>query len=282
MARESPVTDIDARRRWLGVREMWGARELVWNLAWRDLKLRYRQTDLGPIWAVARPLLTMGVFAVLFRLLLSDAAFPGTPGVPYVLSCLCGLAPWQLFARGVTGASQSLVLNRGLITKVYFPRLVPPLAALLAACADFAIALAVLVVLLVIYGVAPHASLWLLPGWILLGAGAAFAIGIWGAGLNALLRDVGHAVDFLVTLAMLLTPVVYTAAAITTEQPSWVRDLVFLNPMTLVCEGFRAALVGGPVPSMTDVLCACAVVGGVGLTGWATFVRLEPLIVDRV
>lgn len=275
------MVTITPRAGWVNLRELWQHRELIVFLAARDLKLRYRQTLLGGVWAVLRPLLTLGVFSLLFSILLGPERLPTEPGVPYAVSTFCALVPWQLFARALTGVSGSLVQNRQLITKVYFPRLVPPLAGAVAAVADFLIALAVLAVVMLVAGVAPSWGLWAVPLWGLLAAAAALALGLWLAAFNALYRDVTQALDFLVQLGMVLTPVVYTAESVLAARPQ-LEPWLYLNPMAVVVEGFRGSVLGGagvPAPYIALAVGSVLVMGALGLT---VFRRLERQVIDRV
>jgi len=218
-------------------REVAAYRELLYFLAWRDVKVRYKQTVLGAAWAVLQPLLTMAVFAVFF------GYFGRLPsdGLPYPLFAYAALLPWSLFASAVTEASHSIVANRGLITKVYFPRVIVPLAPLLVALVDFAIAAAILVVLMLLYGVVPGPAILLAPGFVLLAAVTALGAGAWLSALDVRYRDVRHTIPFLVQLWFFATPVAYPASLL----PEPWRTLYGLNPMVGAVEGFRWAVLGG-------------------------------------
>jgi lipopolysaccharide transport system permease protein len=225
----------------IGLRELWAYRGLFWFLVWRDVKVRYAQTVLGAAWAVVQPVLTMAIFAVIF------GAFARIPsdGVPYPLFALAALVPWTYFSTALTGASGSLTASTGLITKVYFPRLVIPFAAVLAGLLDLAIGLAVLAAAMLSYGVAPSPALLVvlpvaLAALVLTVAGAGCAL----AALNIQYRDVKFVVPFLVQVWMYASPVIYPASMV----PAPYRGLYAMNPLVGVIEALRAALLGtGPV-----------------------------------
>jgi lipopolysaccharide transport system permease protein len=276
--------EIDASQRGVGVdlRELWRYREVVGFLALRDLKARYKQTALGAAWAVLQPFLTMVVFALLFGLLLGPGGRPSVEGVPYAVSTYCALVPWTLFARALTASGESLVQNQQLVTRVYVPRLVLPLAPILAALVDFALAFAVLLAMMLAHGIVPGWPLLLLPAFTLLAVVSALAVGLWLAALNALYRDVRHALPFLAQLWMLLTPVVYTAETLLREQPGWVVALYGMNPMAGVVEGFRWALVGGAAPPWGLLAVSCAATACVLAGGLVFFQRLERRLADCI
>jgi lipopolysaccharide transport system permease protein len=225
----------------LNLRELWRYRELLWFLALRDLKVRYKQTALGVAWAVIQPLFTMLVFSVFFGAL---AKIP-SDGVPYPLFVLVGLLPWQLFAYALTQSSNSLVAEQRVITKVYFPRLVVPLASVVSGLADLAVAFVLVLLFLVGYGVTPSWNLLAVPLLVLFALATALAVGLWLAALNVQFRDVRYTVPFLTQIWMFLTPVAYPSSLV----PEAYRPLYGLNPMAGVVEGFRWALLGqGELP----------------------------------
>jgi lipopolysaccharide transport system permease protein len=272
---------IEARRGFvpLALGELWSYRDLVAFLALRDLRARYKQTLLGVAWALLQPLGTLLVFSGLFSLLLGRARLPGVAGVPYEVSTFCALVPWQLFATSLVASGNSLVQNQALITKVYFPRLAAPIAPILAAGVDFALALAVLLGVLLFAGIAPGpAALWL-PAFALLAALSALAVSLWLAALNALYRDVRHALPFLTQLWMLATPVVYASEHVLAGRPGWLRALYALNPMAGVVEGFRFALLGTPAEMLAT---GCATTALLLVGGAFFFRRLEQSFADRV
>jgi lipopolysaccharide transport system permease protein len=275
---------ICARSGWVPVdlAELWRYRELIGFLALRDVKVRYKQSLLGAAWAVLQPLLTMVVFSVLFGLLLGPAGKPTVEGIPYAVSTYCALVPWQLFARAFSASGDSVVANQRLITKVYFPRLVAPIAPILAALVDFALAFAMLLLLMAFHGVAPGAALLALPLFVALALSTALAASLWLAGLNAIYRDVRHTLPFLVQLWMFVTPVVYTTASVMSGQPGWVRVVYGLNPMAGVVEGFRWALLGGAAPPWAVVGSSVVVVAALLVSGLFYFRRMERTFADLV
>jgi lipopolysaccharide transport system permease protein len=264
------------------LRELWRYRELVWLLALRDVRVRYKQAALGVAWALIQPLATLVLFGSLFGLLLGPRGLPTRPGVPYAVSTFCALVPWQLFARALASSGESLVANHALITKVYFPRLAAPLASVAASLVDFALAFAVLLAMLAIHGISPGPACLALPLFTLLAVASALAVSLWLSALNALARDVRHALPFLAQLWMFATPVVYTAESVLGGRPPAWKILYGLNPMTGVVEGFRWALLGGSAPPW-DLLAASSLgVSALLLGGLFFFQRLERSFADLV
>jgi lipopolysaccharide transport system permease protein len=254
--------------------DLWRYRELVYFLVWRDGKGRYKQTAIGGVWALLQPTLLALLFAVVFGRL---AHLP-SDGVPYLAFAYAGLLPWMLFATALIESSTSLVTNKDLITKVYFPRLTVPIASVLAATVDFLIGGIGIVILLLAYGITPTIALLTLPLFVLLAIFSAFAVGIWLAALNVEYRDVQYTIPFLTQAWLFATPIAYSVTLIP-ERYRWVYGL---NPMAAVVTGFRWALFGkSPAPS--PVL-------GVGLgalvvllvTGVAYFRRVERSFADIV
>ncbi|MGA6974296.1 MAG: ABC transporter permease [Candidatus Binatus sp.] len=238
-ATRSPVLVIDDDR-WTGLelRDLWVHRELFYFLAWRDIKVRYKQTALGASWAILQPLISMVVFTLLFGRL---AKVP-SEGMPYAIFSYAGLLPWNFFTTAVTNASNSLVGSTNLITKVYFPRLLVPTAAVGAVLVDIAIASLMLFAIMPIYGVAFHASLIMLIPLTGLTALTAAALGIWTAALNVKYRDIRYALPFVIQILMFLTPVIYPVSFL----PARWRWVLRLNPLSGIIEGFRDAVFGRP------------------------------------
>jgi lipopolysaccharide transport system permease protein len=220
----------------LNLKDVWAYRELLYFLVWRDIKVRYKQTALGAAWAVIQPVMTMVVFSVFFGRL---AKVP-SDGIPYPVFAFAALLPWQLFAFSLTESSNSLVGSQNLITKVYFPRLVIPLASVLAGIVDFAIAFVVLLGLLLYYGIRPTTAVVWLPLFVLLALATALSVGLWFSALNVKYRDVRYTIPFLTQFWMFATPVAYSSTLV----PERWRALFGLNPMAGVVEGFRWALLG--------------------------------------
>jgi lipopolysaccharide transport system permease protein len=254
--------------------EIWRSRDLLFILAWRDVKVRYTQTVLGVAWAVLQPVLSMVVFSVIFGRL---AGLP-SEGVPYSLFSLAALLPWQLFAGALQRAGTSLVGNAGLVTKVYFPRLIIPLAAAAAGLVDFAIALAVLGGLMLYYRIhLTWAILWL-PAFVILALLAALAAGIWLCALNVKYRDVEHALPFLIQIWLFASPVAYSAGLI--PSGSW-RIIYSLNPLAGVIQGFRWTLVGADPPGVMFLVSTAATILALA-SGLFYFQRMEDTFADVI
>jgi lipopolysaccharide transport system permease protein len=272
---ETPLVVIEPRGGWapLDLRELWGYRELLFLLASRDVKVRYKQTILGIAWAVIQPIFMMAVFSVFFGRL---AGVP-SDGIPYPLFAFAGLLPWMFFSNVVTNCANSLVGNANLITKVYFPRMIIPAAAVGAGLVDFAISFLLLVALMVYYGVGVTSSVLLLPILIVLLTLVALGVGMGLSALNVKYRDVRYALPFLIQFWMFVTPVIYPASLVP-EQWRWV---LWLNPLTGVIQGFRTALVGAPFDRTG--LAVSAVVTVLLLTYAAyAFRRMERSFADTV
>ncbi len=278
------TTVIEAHAGWtsLDLRELWRFREVIGFLALRDLQIRYKQSLLGVTWVVLQPLLTMAVFSVLFGLLLGRDRMPTIEGVPYAISTYCALVPWTLFATALTASSNSLVVNRNLITKVYIPRLAIPISPALAALVDFCAAFAVLLLMMAFYGIAPGPGFVAIPLFAMLAVASSLALSLWLSALNAMYHDVRHMLPFIVQLGMFATPVVYTTAHLIGSQPTWVQTAYGLNPMAAVVEGFRWALLGGELPSLALLAGSCGLVAALLCGGLCFFRRMERDFADWV
>jgi lipopolysaccharide transport system permease protein len=274
-ARAESVTIIgeSRSRRGLQFGELWEYRELLYFLVWRDAKVRYRQTVLGVAWALVQPAMTMLVFDVFFGRL---ASMP-SDGVTYRLFALSALVPWTYFATAVAGGAQSLVGQQHLIGKVYFPRLLMPLAAVMTPLIDFAIAFAFLTLMLLAGGVVPGGAVLTLPLYIVLAILTALTASVWMAALNVEYRDVRFVLPFAIQFWMFATPVAYPASLV---PESW-RVLYGLNPMATVVEGFRAALLGTP-GAEGMVLPSVAVVLVMLVAGVRYFRRVEGTFADVI
>lgn len=213
-------------------RDLFRYRELLLNLAWRDITVRYKQTVAGVAWVFGKPLLTVAVLTFVFGRL---SGLPSPEGVPYALLVLVALLPWQLFTLSLSAASNSLVGNSALISKIYFPRLIIPISSLLAQLFDFAVTALLLVPVMVYFGAAPGWPVLLTPLFVLLALGCSAGCGLWLGALNVRYRDVSHLVPFIIQIGLYATPVGY-ATALVPEQ--W-RAVYALNPMVGVIEGFR-------------------------------------------
>ena len=232
--------------------DVWAYRELLYFFIWRDVKVRYKQTALGAGWAIIQPLMTMVVFTVFFGRL----AHMPSDGLPYPVFSLAALVPWTYFAAALSNGSTALSGYHHIISKVYFPRLIIPLAAVLAPLIDFAIAFVILILLMAWYHIVPGAAIVWLPLLMLLAIATAAAVSVWLSALNVRYRDVRYVVPFGVQIWLFATPVAYPASLV---PPQW-RALYGLNPMAGVIEGFRWALVGGPSPGPMTLVSAVAVV----------------------
>jgi lipopolysaccharide transport system permease protein len=258
----------------LALGDLWAYRELVFFLVWRDLKVRYKQTALGIAWAVLQPLVTVIIFTIVFSRL---ASLP-SEGVPYPVFTLAALLPWQLFAAAVSGSSNSLVGSSSLLTKVYFPRLIIPIAAVVSTLADFVISLVLLAGLMVWYRVVPSAGILLLPLFVLQALTLALAIGLWTSALNVQYRDVQYALPFTLQVLLFASPVAYSATLV--PAGPW-RVVYGLNPLVGVIQGFRWALLGAAPPGLLaemSVLVTLVVLVG----GLFFFKRLEDRFADVV
>ena len=271
-----PLLRIAPPRGWLelNLREIWEYRELLYFFVWRDLKIRYKQTAIGAAWAVLQPFLTMIVFSLFFGAL---ARIP-SHGLPYPIFYFSALLPWMYFAGALQNATNTVVEQQRVITKVYFPRLVLPLAAVLSGLVDLAIGFVVFLGMMLYYGMTPQATILLLPGFLLLGVLTALGVGLWLSALNAIYRDVRYVLPFLIQFWMFASPVAYPSSLV----PERWRWLYGLNPMAGVIEGFRWALTGqGQPPNLLLAASAAAVVllvaGGV-----VYFQKMEATFADVV
>lgn len=258
----------------LKLREIWDYRELLYFLVWRDVKVRYKQTALGVAWAVIQPLMTMVVFSIFFGRL---GKMP-SDGVPYPIFSFAALVPWALFSNGLTQATNSLVVSSNLIKKVYFPRLIIPIATVLSGVVDFVVAFAVLLLLMFFYGIFPTVNTFWLPVFVLVTLMASLAVSLWLSALNVKYRDVRYVIPFLSQLWLFSTPIAYSSHLL--SQP-W-RTVYALNPMVGVVEGFRWALLGTTTPpSVTTVASAFATLV-ILVTGAYYFRRMERSFADVI
>lgn len=251
--------------------EIWRYHELIYFLVWRDLKVRYSQTVIGAAWVLIQPTLTTLIFTVFFGRL---AKLP-SDGTPYAVFALCGIVPWQLFANSVSEAGNSLISNQGLIKKVYFPRLILPLARVLAGLVDFCIAFLLLLVVTVAYRIMIRPAALALPGFVLLALATAVGAGLWLSALTVRYRDIHHAVTLIMQLWLFATPVAYPSSMV----PGRFRVLYGLNPMAGIIEGFRWALLGSSV--FWPMIAVSAIMGMLLLaSGLFYFKRVERTFAD--
>ena len=266
----------------LNLKELWLFRELVYFLTWRDVKVRYKQTALGAAWAILQPFLTMVVFSIFFGRL---AKVP-SDDVPYPIFSYTGLLPWGLFTKALTDASRSLVAQRSMITKIYFPRLAIPIASVLGGVVDFALAFLVLIGMMLYYNYAPNSTyhveitpaILTLPLFLLLAIVTALGVGLWLSALNVLYRDINYIIPFLTQFWLFITPVAYPSSMI----PEQWQMIYALNPMTGVVEGFRWALLGTVEAPGPMVLVSATISILMLITGLFYFRRMERTFADTV
>lgn len=258
----------------IDVAELWRYRELVLAYGYRDLAVRYRQTAVGVLWALLQPLGTVVVFGVLIHWLRGNAS-DGT--LPYAVTSLCGMVPWQFFAATVSGATLSIALNAPLIKKVYFPRVILPLSAFIPASVDFVIAAGLLLTVMLWYGIVPGWSILLMPLLLVATLIVSAAISLWLSALNGIYRDVQFAVPFALQLGMIISPVVYETEAVVPEQ--W-QPLYYLNPLAGLIQCYRAVLLGSPFPSLTSLAISSVGVTVLLVGGAVYFRRMERHFAD--
>ncbi|MFZ0411535.1 MAG: ABC transporter permease [Candidatus Acidiferrales bacterium] len=276
MAASPPVAvlRITPPTRWwvVPVAELWQARELIYFFVWRDIKIRYKQTAVGAAWAVLQPLLAMTVFTLFFGKL---AHIP-SEGLPYQVFVLAGLLPWMYFAASLANATNTIVENQRVITKVYFPRLVLPLSAVLSGLVDFGISFVIFAIMMVYYHLRPTMQILWLPAFLLLAMLTALGVGLWLSALNAIYRDVRYVLPFLIQLWLFASPVIYPPSLMSAK---W-RWLFGLNPMAGVIEGFRWSLAGQGDPPIHLILVSTGIVLALLLSGLAYFQKMETTIAD--
>ncbi|MEW6183462.1 MAG: ABC transporter permease [Bacillota bacterium] len=274
MDNKEPITVvIKPSRGWLGInwQELWEYRELLYFFVWRDIKVRYKQTVLGAAWAVIQPFMTMVVFSLFFGHL---AKLP-SDGLPYPIFYYSALLPWTYFASALTSATNIIVENQRVITKVYFPRIILPVASVMPGVVDFAIAFVILIGMMVYYHITPTMAVFTVIPFLLLAVATALSVGLWFTAMNAVYRDVRYVVPFLIQFWMFVSPVVYSSSLI----PQKWRILYGLNPMAGVIEGFRWAVLGqGHPPELLGVSVLMVVFILIG--GLLYFRRVEGTIAD--
>jgi lipopolysaccharide transport system permease protein len=253
---------------------VWHYRELLYFLVWREVKVRYKQTVLGVAWAVLQPLMTMAIFTVIFGMFVNVPS----DGLPYPLFTLVALLPWTYFSEAMTRSSVSLVGDAQLIRKVYFPRLIMPLAAVVSPAVDFLLAFILLLAMMAWYGVSPTWGIIMLPGFLLLGLLTALAVGLWLSALNVRYRDVRHTVPFLIQCWMYASPVAYPVSVV----PEGWRVLYGLNPMAGVIEGFRWALLGKQSPDVGIMMVSVIAVIALLIGGVIFFKHMEQTFADVI
>lgn len=270
----SIIMQPGSKRSSLNVASLWPYRELLYFLTWRDVKVRYKQTILGLSWVIFQPLMMMSIYTVIFGRLGKISA----GDVAYPLFILSGLLPWQLVANGLSDCGTSLVANRNLITKVYFPRVVIPLAAILARLVDFLCGLAVVFCMLFYFGVTPSSHIWMLPFFVLLAVMTSLGVGLWLAALNVKYRDVHCVVPFLIQVWFFLCPVVYPISMV----PEAWKTIYGLNPMVAVLEGFRWSLLGKGEATELTIVMSAIMIAAVLFCGLNFFRHVERTFADVV
>jgi lipopolysaccharide transport system permease protein len=273
---EVPVTVIEPTNGWraLNLRELWRFRELLYFLTWRDVKVRYKQTVIGALWAILQPLLTMVIFTVVF----SRLANVPSEGVPYPVFSYSALLPWTFFATALTTAGTSLVTNANMVSKIYFPRVILPISSVLGAGLDFAIAFVVLIGMMLYYGITPGWAVLTIPLFVLLAFLTSTGVSLWLSAINVKYRDVRYTIPFLTQVWLFLTPVAYPSSMI----PEKWRTLYALNPMAGVVEGFRWALLGTENPPNGLVAVSSLMVIVMFVGGLFYFRRMEREFADVI
>jgi lipopolysaccharide transport system permease protein len=271
-----PVVRIEPRssKLWPQLRSIWEYRELLLFLTWRDVKVRYRQTALGIAWAVLQPAFMMVVLTVFFGYL----AHVPSDNSPYMLFALCGLLPWQLFSNSLTTSANSVVANERLVTRVYFPRLILPIAAVLASVMDFAVALPLLFAVQLYHGIWPGWRVLMLPAFVFMAVASALAVGIILAALNVRYRDVRYTLPFLTQLWMFATPIAYPSSIV----PARWQLLYGINPMTGPVEGLRWCMLGSGVPPGLVLCVSVASIVAMLVIGIAWFWQAERTFADVI
>lgn len=275
MMNTEPFVVIQPTRNWrlVSLKDLWAYRELLFFLTWRDVKVRYKQTALGAAWAILQPLFMMIIFTIFFgRLAGIDSG-----GIPYPLFALAGLVPWTFFSNAITASGNSLVGSANLISKVYFPRLIVPAAAMLAGLVDFALAFLLFCVMMIYYGVAPTLHILFLPVLIVMTALFALGVGTWMSALNVKYRDVRFALPFLIQLWLFVSSVILPSSAL----PQKYRWLLMFNPMSGIIEGYRSALFGLPF-DWPAIAMAAAITVAVLAYAIYSFARVERSFADII
>jgi lipopolysaccharide transport system permease protein len=270
-----PIINIRPMTGWVPIdlKEIWEYRELLQAFVVRDIKVRYKQTALGAAWAVIQPLLMMVVFTLFFGKL---AKIP-SEGIPYPIFSYAALLPWTLFAEGLTRSTSSMISNAGIMTKVYFPRLILPISGVVSPLVDFAIAFVILLGMMLYFGFYPTVNIIWLPAFIILALATSLGVGLWLSALNVQYRDFQYTVPFLIQLWLFASPVVYPSTLL----PEPYRMIYGLNPMAGVIEGFRWALLGTSPPSSL-ILISVVVVIAILVSGAFYFRRMEKIFADVV
>lgn len=284
--KHSKTVQIDKMQTWITIepgrqelnywRDIWRYRELFLVLAWRDFAVRYRQTVIGVLWAIIRPVLTVAVFTVVFGKL---AGLPSDGLAPYPLMVFAGMLPWTFFATGLADASNSLINQANLISKVYFPRIVIPIATIAVSLVDFCVSLCVLFALMAWYGFSPGWPILLLPAFVILGLLASIGPSLWIAAINVKYRDLRYVIPFIVQFGLYISPVGFSSNVV---PPQW-RLLYSLNPMVGVIDGFRWCILGGQSEFYAPgIVLSCAITGLFLWLGIRRFRKMEKEFADLI
>jgi lipopolysaccharide transport system permease protein len=259
----------------LNLRDLWLYRELIYFLTWRDLKVRYKQSVLGVIWAILKPTMTMIIFTIIFG---NFAKIP-SDGVPYPIFSYSGLLPWEFFAAALTVSARSMLTSGGMVSKIYFPRIIVPLSSVMANLVDLLIAFVILIGMMIFYKIPLTINVLWLPAFILLAMITAIGVGLWFSALLVMYRDINYLLPFITQLWMFISPVVYSSSMI----PEKWRWLYSINPMSGVVEGFRWALLGTQQSisgGMVAISSAIALV--IFISGMFFFRRMERIFADMI
>jgi len=259
----------------LNLRDLWIYRELVYFLTWRDLKVRYKQSVLGVLWAIIKPLLTMVVFTIFFGNL---AKLP-SDGLPYPIWSYTGLLPWEFFAAALGVSARSMLTSGSMVSKIYFPRIIVPLSSVFANLVDFLIAFVILIGMMFFYKISPTINMVWLPLFLLLAVVTALGVGLWFSALLVMYRDVNYLLPFITQIWMFISPVVYASSTV----PEKWRLLYSLNPMAGVVEGFRWAMLGTQQsisPMMVAISAGISIL--LFVSGLFFFRRMERVFADMI
>lgn len=271
-------TIIDANKKSFipDFKELIRYKDLFLTLAWRDFRVRYAQTTIGLLWAILQPVVTLLILSLVF------GRFVGvqTP-VPHILFTVAGMSTWTYFSYVMTNSGNSIIVSQNMVKKIYFPRLIIPLSKAVVGFIDFGVSIIIMIVLMIYYGVAPSANVWLAPIFILIGVVAALGVGIWLSALTVRYRDFQHIVPFLVQIGLYITPVAYPASFASEKLPEWAGTIFYLNPMAGVVQGFRWSMFGGVAPDPL-MFVSFGMVLLLFITGLLYFNKVEGEMADYV
>jgi lipopolysaccharide transport system permease protein len=271
---QTVIIDSAAGNRGWGLKEILNNREIAYFIFWREIKVRYKQAVLGIAWAILRPVMNMVVFSTIFGTL---AKLP-SDGIPYPVFAYCAILPWQLFSQSVSSTTVSLIANRTLIDKIYFPRMIFPVASVFSGLFDFMVAFTVLVLMMVYYGIMPTVNALFLPFLILLACGNALSVGLWLGALSVQYRDFKQILPFMIQFWFYATPVVYSSSLIPDNLQAWYS----LNPMVGVVEGFRWALLGQSEFQILPTIYSILFASGSLLIGVKFFQKMDRTLADVI